>query len=221
MPFHHLHLTLAATMLAFATTSFASAAESSGIRLLYERMPTAITTDVKISTPSGESSTSGSSDLDSHMRVGIQMRALGDTQPFAMGMGWGLAFGQLRVPNPLGSIDHKYFELQLEPMISYAPIEQFSVEGGLGVGLGLTRGEMLVRKGDTTTSESSKFGFVYDAAIKVRPVYRPAKHLELFGQLSYTLLMHERLMYTLGDSNVSEVNSYRGLALGGGIGYVF
>lgn len=221
MSIPHPPLTLVAALMAMCATSLAHAAENSGIRLIYERMPTATTTDLKVTTPTGDSATSGSGDLDSHVRIGLQIRHFNDAQTVAMGLGWGMSYGQLTMPNPVGKIDHKYFEFQLEPMVSYAPIEQLSFEGGLGLGLGLTRGEMLISQGGSTSSEPSKVGVIYDAALKFRPVYRPVKNIEIFGQVAYTLLMQERLMYSVGNTNVSEVESYKGASIGAGIGVVF
>lgn len=54
MTLPHPHFAAVAALMAICATSLAQAAENSGIRLIYERMPTATSTDLKVSTPTGD-----------------------------------------------------------------------------------------------------------------------------------------------------------------------
>ena len=223
---HHplLSSALAVPALLALSTLAAAADATSGLRLSYATLPKEAETEMTIKNDLGKTigSNTQTGDLESNWRVTASWIAVGATDPFGFGIGWGPYYGQVSAKNTLGTVTHRQIGLTVEPMVVWDPIPQLSVEASVSGSFAFAQGELLMQStGGEVTTEKSKLGMAYDATLHLRPVWHPTKNIDLFAEVTYTPVMQERFNYKPSGLEVVEVDSYNGAGFGVGGGVRF
>lgn len=161
-------------------------------------------------------------DVDEHWRVDASLMRLWRHEPVSFAVTMGPTYGELQASNDLGAVRHRFFGLGAEALMVVRPDQMLSLEAGVGVHAAYAMGDMLVqRNGGPVQRLTSDYGFAYDVAIRLRPVYRPVPWCEAFLTLDYTLFLEERLAYAQDGLDVLEVDTMRGPGFGLGLGMRF
>jgi len=208
-------MTLAASLVLISAAVAAEEGNGAGFRLIIDRLPTAVSSEMTYDDGVSSSTASASGDIGSATRLQALLH-IDRRAGSATGAIHSLGVTVSRLEGDGNGIVHEQIGATYQPGIAVPLGAGFGVEFAVPIGLGVARGEVEnLSSGERISSTRGVFGEIGAA---FRPTWTSGR-FTVIADIAYHW-QREFLAYDVSDTeSLRENNTYHGLSYGIGLGY--